>query len=137
MKRQKKNLVLTSGETSLCSTGTYLGFMTFDYYLVTFFFVHFLYFQFGKNSIIPQWQHLFYFCLKYSFVHRESKNSELDPPSSIWCSLTYISTMPSNFAFWLKLDCKSTVNFQPFCPFFTKTAWSHYVPFSHKTSSST
>ena len=33
------------------------------------------------------------------------------PSSLIWRSLTYTSTMPSNFALWLILDCQSTRQF--------------------------
>ena len=37
-----------------------------------------------------------------------------------WCSLTYKSTILSNFALWEKLVCQSTVTFKSFYPFSTQ-----------------
>ena len=38
----------------------------------------------------------------------------------IWRSLTYTSSMPSNFALRLKLDCLTTILFQPYYPVLTQ-----------------
>ena len=56
---------------------------------------------------------------------RKSKNIEQAPSSLICHSLTYTSTMPSNFVLRIIMDCLTTVKFQPFCHFQlnqTKTA---------------
>ena len=75
-------------------------------------------------TVLPRRRTIMYSTV-YNIIHdmmyvEEVYKYRTTPSSFIWRSITYTSTLPSNFALWLKLDCQLTVNFfQPSCPFST------------------
>ena len=50
-------------------------------------------------------------CLLSSYIVEDVYKYRTSSAANSWCSLTYTSTMPSNFALWLIMDCQNALQF--------------------------